>query len=201
MILRRILFAVLDFLIPDHPRFSLLRGGMAKAVLRYRTATGLSLERGVDFGLRPMLITIGPNCRIETRTHFNVWNALVTIGEGSFIGREAIFYSTFDAPITLGKNVFISARSMIWTGSHEIGDEKQRAGPGTGKPISIGDGVWIGLGCIIRADVGSGCIVNMGSLVTKPVQANILVQGVPAKIVRELPVVASAPNNFGGQHD
>ncbi|MDD5247876.1 MAG: DapH/DapD/GlmU-related protein [Rhodocyclaceae bacterium] len=55
-------------------------------------------------------------------------------------------------------------------------------------PIEIGDGCWIGARTIILGGVrmGPGCVVGAGSVVTRNVPANVLVAGVPARVVREL---------------
>ena len=50
--------------------------------------------------------------------------------------------------------------------------------------VRIGAGAWIGSGAIIMADVGSNSIVGAGSVVTKPLPANVVAVGAPARIVR-----------------
>ena len=55
------------------------------------------------------------------------------------------------------------------------------------KPINIGKDVWIGSNCIITAGVNieSGSVIAAGSIVTKNVQANQIVGGNPAKLIKE----------------
>jgi acetyltransferase-like isoleucine patch superfamily enzyme len=55
-------------------------------------------------------------------------------------------------------------------------------------PIKIGEGVWIGARATILPGVtiGAGSVVAAGSLVTKDMPANVLIAGVPAKVIREL---------------
>jgi acetyltransferase-like isoleucine patch superfamily enzyme len=50
--------------------------------------------------------------------------------------------------------------------------------------VTIGEGAWIGTGAIILTDVGKGAVVAAGSVVTKPVPENVIVAGVPAKVLR-----------------
>jgi virginiamycin A acetyltransferase len=50
--------------------------------------------------------------------------------------------------------------------------------------IVIGEGVWIGNGALIMANVGKGCIVAAGSVVVKDVPDFAIVGGNPAKIIK-----------------
>ncbi|MGL4419932.1 MAG: acyltransferase, partial [Gemmataceae bacterium] len=50
--------------------------------------------------------------------------------------------------------------------------------------VRIGAGAWIGSAAIVLADVGAGTIVGAGSVVTKPLPANVIAVGNPAKVLR-----------------
>src|SRR5262249_28360044 len=51
--------------------------------------------------------------------------------------------------------------------------------------VTIGRGGWIGSGAIVMADVGAGTIIGAGSVVTKPLPANSIAAGVPARVLRD----------------
>lgn len=96
----------------------------------------------------------------------------------------------FDASheIRVGDRVSIAQQVMLLTETHEVGPSGQRAGALTSAPIVIGDGCWLGARCIVLPGVtiGRGAVVAAGSVVTKDVEPNTLVAGVPARVVRRL---------------
>ena len=108
----------------------------------------------------------------------------VTIGSRSFINRDAYIRSH----VTIGNEVSIGPFVRLITDSHEIGASSHRAGKNKADPIHIGDGCWVGAGATILGGVhvGRGSVVAAGSVVVSDVPENVLVAGVPARIVRTL---------------
>lgn len=132
---------------------------------------------------------IGKNVRINSHTFFSSSN--IKIGNGSFINRYVqIHDGLMGGGLTLGENVFVSFNVVFSLVSHHIGGSKQRAGKRIAGNISVGDGSWIGANATILPNVtiGKGCVIAAGSLVNKNCKANCLYAGVPAKLVKELPV-------------
>jgi maltose O-acetyltransferase len=56
------------------------------------------------------------------------------------------------------------------------------------KPVTVGDGCWLGACCIILPGVAiaSGCIIAAGAVVSKSTEENGLYAGVPARRIRSL---------------
>ena len=115
------------------------------------------------------------------------------------------FYSEFGKNLTLGKNVFINIGCRFQdTGGISIGDgtlighgstlttlnhdvDPNRRADIVPAPIVIGNKVWLGAAVTVLPGVtiGDGAIVGAGAVVTRDVPANVIVAGVPAKIIRE----------------
>lgn len=57
-------------------------------------------------------------------------------------------------------------------------------------PVHIGSHVWIGLRCTILkgAHIGDNAVIGAGSVVTGVIPPNCIAAGVPARVVRELPL-------------
>jgi len=110
----------------------------------------------------------------------------VSIGDDSCIGRGS-FLDGFSR-ITIGKRVSIAFQATFITSTHELAGEQDRAGGLVGRPIVIGDGVWIGARAIIGpgVTVGEGSVIAAGAALMQSVPANSLVAGVPGRVVTRL---------------
>jgi maltose O-acetyltransferase len=92
------------------------------------------------------------------------------------------------AEVSFGDNVLIAPGVLISTVTHPLVPNKRQAGLETAKPISIGHNVWLGMGAKILPGViiGDNAVVAAGAVVTKDVQANTVVAGVPATVIKNL---------------
>lgn len=108
------------------------------------------------------------------------------IGDDVDLAKDVLITSS--GGVFIGDRTLIGYRSQILSSNHEIPPAGEPF-PISGNvylPIKIANDVWIGAGCIITAGVsiGEGAVVAAGSVVTKDVQANEIVAGVPAKFMR-----------------
>lgn len=96
----------------------------------------------------------------------------------------------FDASgrIEVGHRVSIGQQVMILTNSHDIANADQRAGHNHIRSVVIHDGAWLGTRCTVLPGVviGAGSVVAAGAVVTRSVEPNTLVGGVPARFIRSL---------------
>lgn len=92
------------------------------------------------------------------------------------------------APVTIGDYVMIAPNTVITTVNHPLSPKGRREHLGIAKPVTIGDDVWIGSNVTILPGViiGNNVIVAAGAVVTKHVPDNVMVAGVPAKVIKEL---------------
>ena len=88
------------------------------------------------------------------------------------------------AEISIGARTHVGHEVLFCTTSHELGNGQKRAGGGFSSPIVVGAGCWIGARTIILpgVQVGNGCVIAAGSVVTSDCEANALYAGVPAVI-------------------
>ena len=106
----------------------------------------------------------------------------IVIGEDTIIGEGAILDGR--AKLQIGNHVDLASEVMIYNSEHDINSET--FAPISG-PVIIEDYVFIGPRVIILPGVTikKGAIVGAGAVVTKDVESNTIVGGVPAKVIGE----------------
>lgn len=130
-------------------------------------------------------VEIGRDAKMCGRTRIYGQGRLV-IGDRTWIGPEGTIYTHRESAIRIGCDCDIAPQVILVTGSHTIGSGHRRAGEGNSKPITIGDGCWLGARVTVLGGVtiGNGSIVAAGAVVTRDVPPNTMVGGVPARIIR-----------------
>lgn len=111
-------------------------------------------------------------------------------GKNTFIGKNVFinFGCHFQdwGGIYIGDNVLIGSLTVLATINHgKLAGERADNHP---LPIHIGDEVWIGSHVTILPGVtiGDRAIIAAGAVVTQDVPADMVVGGVPAKIIKQI---------------
>ena len=106
------------------------------------------------------------------------------IGRNVFINSCCQFQD--QGGITIGDGTLIGPKTVIATLNHHQNPNK-RANL-IPKPVKIGKNVWIGANATILPGVtiGDGAVIAAGALVSKDVEANTVVGGVPAKLIKQI---------------
>lgn len=106
-----------------------------------------------------------------------------------FLGRGVLLDNRCPEMITIGRDVWLTAGTVVLAHSYASRTQMERFGLAERTaPVVIEDGVFVGLGSIILPGVrlGSGCYVAAGSVVTADVPPATLVAGNPARVLRSL---------------
>ncbi len=108
----------------------------------------------------------------------------ITVGQDVFINSGCRFQD--QGGIAIGDGAFIGHNVVLATLNHAI--DPARRSTTLPAPIAIGKNVWIGAHATVLPGVtiGDGAIVAAGAVVTRDVLPNVIVGGVPAKIIKEI---------------
>lgn len=122
--------------------------------------------------LRAFGATIGEDVLVRHRVRIH-WPWKLTIGDGSWIGEGAWLLNL--EPIVIGSNVVISQEALICTGSH---DRRSPTFEFDNSPVCIEDSAWVAARAIVLrgVTVGAGSVVRAGSVVSRDVAPESLVQ-------------------------
>lgn len=106
----------------------------------------------------------------------------IVIGQDSIIGEGVVLDGRDN--LTIGNHVDIASEVMIYNAEHDVKDPGFRP---IHVPVIIEDYVFVGPRAIILpgVTVKRGAIVGAGAVVTKDVEENSIVGGVPAKKIGE----------------
>jgi maltose O-acetyltransferase len=109
----------------------------------------------------------------------------LTIGRGTYLNRNVHIEAI--APVSIGRDSALGMEVMIVTSHHELSSTGAWDPRATGRPVLIGERVWIGArvtilpGAVIEDDV----VVAAGAVVTGTLRAHGIYAGVPAKRIRD----------------
>ncbi|MGM0337745.1 chorismate mutase [Candidatus Enterococcus murrayae] len=110
----------------------------------------------------------------------------IFVGENFYCNFHNVFLDI--CPITIGDNCLFGPSVQLYTASHPLEPGKRNSGQELGKPITIGNNVWIGGSSVVVPGVtlGDNVVVAAGSVVTKSFPANVVVGGNPARIIKTI---------------
>lgn len=135
--------------------------------------------------LRELFESTGENFYIEPPFRCD-YGCHISIGEN--------FYSNYDCiildvcKVKIGNNVLFGPRVSIYAAAHPIDAETRNTGLEYGKPVTIGDNVWVGGNTVINPGVtiGNNVVIGSGSVVTKDIPDNVIAVGNPCKVLRQI---------------
>ena len=92
------------------------------------------------------------------------------------------------AKVTIGDNCMLAPNVAIYTAGHPVHPDTRRSRYEYGKPVTIGDNVWIGGNSVVLPGVtiGSNCVIGAGSVVTRDVPPWSIAAGNPCRIIRTI---------------
>ncbi|NMD71083.1 acetyltransferase [Bacillus sp. DNRA2] len=135
--------------------------------------------------LNELFGTIGKTINIETPFRCD-YGYNIYVGENFYANYDCVLLDVCE--IRFGDNCMLAPGVHIYTATHPLNPIERVSGAEYGKPISIGDNVWIGGRAVINPGltIGNNVVIASGAVVTKDIPDNVVVGGNPAKIIKQL---------------
>ncbi|OXU14616.1 sugar O-acetyltransferase [Sedimentisphaera salicampi] len=110
----------------------------------------------------------------------------IELGDNVFFNFGCVLLDV--AKIRIGSNVLFAPNVQVYTAAHPLDVSLRQAEQEFGKPITIGDNVWIGGGAVIcpGVTIGESSVVGAGAVVTKDVEPSSVVAGNPARVIKRI---------------
>jgi len=110
----------------------------------------------------------------------------VHVGDGFFANFDCVVLDV--CPVEFGENCLLGPGVHVYTATHPLDAEERAGGLESGRPVSVGDDVWLGGRAVLNpgVTVGDGSVVASGAVVSDDVPPGVVVRGNPAEVVCEL---------------
>lgn len=133
-------------------------------------------------------VKIGSFSTVSTTSHLSKYGIGLSIGDHSAIGEYAYFGCS--GGVTIGNDVIMGQYISFHSENHNFSDKTKiiRDQGVTSKGIVLGNNIWVGSkvtfldGCVI----GDNCVVAAGAVVKGIFPSNVIIGGVPAKVLKQI---------------
>ena len=127
----------------------------------------------------------------DEKTHINPdfrcdYGYNIHIGKNFFANFNCVILDVCE--VRIGDNCMFAPGVHIYTATHPLYAAERNSGKEYGKPVKIGDNVWVGGGAIINPgiSIGDNVVIASGAVVTKDVPDNVVIGGNPAKFIKKI---------------
>ncbi|WP_136602424.1 sugar O-acetyltransferase [Salinigranum halophilum] len=157
----------------------------ARALTRWYNETGPDQADRRETLIGELFGTVGEDVAVEPPFRCD-YGYNIHVDDGFYANFGCVFLDVCE--ITVGRNCLLGPGVHVYTATHPLDAATRIEGPEYGKPVSIGDDVWVGGRAVVNpgVTVGDRAIVASGAVVTADVPSDVVVRGNPADVVKEL---------------
>lgn len=121
-----------------------------------------------------------------TPPFFCDYGSHVELGDGVYFNFNCVVLDV--AKVRIGSRVQCGPGVHIYTASHPMTVAGRRSRLEFGRPVAIGDDVWLGGGAIVcpGVTIGEGSVIGAGSVVLRDIPAGVFAAGNPCRVIRRI---------------
>ena len=110
----------------------------------------------------------------------------IEVGDDVFFNFNCVVLDV--VKVTLGDRVLVAPNVQFYPATHPLEAKPRGEMWEYGKPITIGNDVWIGGSAVIcpGVTIGERTVIAAGAVVTKSFPADVVIGGNPAKVIKHL---------------
>lgn len=110
----------------------------------------------------------------------------ITIGDNVYINFGCIILDCSE--VTIGSHTLLGPNIGLYAANHSTDATERINGGCYGKPIHIGNNVWLGgdVKVLQGVTIGDNTIIGAGSIVTKDIPDNVIAVRNPCKVIRKI---------------
>jgi maltose O-acetyltransferase len=173
-----------ELYLADDPELVAERARAAALLERYNSTPDAACDERTRL-LRHLLGDLGDGVVVQPTFRCD-YGYNISIGAGTFVNYGCVMLDV--VPIRVGAACQLASGVQLLAATHPIDPEARRLGWEYGRPITIGDNVWLGGGVIVcpGVAVGDDTVVGAGAVVTRSLPAGVVAVGNPARVQREI---------------
>ncbi|MEG1991390.1 MAG: sugar O-acetyltransferase [Christensenella sp.] len=151
---------------------------------KYNNANPLDTE-GLDKLVRELVHVDGESVTVKQPIRFD-YGCNTYLGNDVYINYGVMVLDVCE--VHIGNGVMIAPGVQIIAATHPVDPSVRAEGLEFGKPVIIGDNVWLGAGVIVcpGVTIGEGTTIGAASVVTKDIPANCVAVGNPCKVIKTI---------------
>lgn len=171
---------------PDDQQLMNERTSARKMTREYNETTEEEWDKRSSL-IKKLFGSAGKNVGVEPKFRCD-YGYNIHVGENFFANFDCTILDVCE--VRIGDNCMLAPGVNIYTATHPLDPDERNSGREFGKPVKIGNNVWIGGGAIINPGVtiGNNAVVASGAVVTKDIPDHVVVGGNPAKVIKTLQV-------------
>jgi len=135
--------------------------------------------------LSTLLGTLGDDCEIEPPFHCD-YGVNIHVGDDVYANVGCVILDV--CRVEVGANCKLGPGVHLYAATHPLDPGERATGVEYGKPVTVGENVWVGGRAVLTpgVSIGDDSVVGAGAVVTEDVPEGVVVQGNPATVVDEL---------------